>query len=152
ITALSTGQLMGGGWYTATSPQRAVRLAVIATHFNRQKSLTKALQRIRADLQQTPINDRITMLVVDNSRNLDPSQLSGIYIISNRNLVGSGGFARGLIAASDQHHTHGLFIDDDAACEAESIYRIFQLHSFARRDNTAVAGALLRDIEPFRLY
>jgi hypothetical protein len=43
-------------------------------------------------------------------------------------------------------------MDDDASCEVESIRRAFALLQFSRTPNMAIAGSLLRDVEPFRLF
>jgi hypothetical protein len=71
----------------------------------------------------------------------------------NRNLGGSGGFARGLLELElrESGATHALFMDDDASCEGESILRTLALLRFARSERLAVAGALVNDTAPWQL-
>jgi hypothetical protein len=73
-------------------------------------------------------------------------------VLPNKNLGGSGGFMRGLLHLKDHAFTHCLFMDDDASCEIESIRRAYSLLRFTSIEKFAVAGALLREIEPFRLF
>ena len=44
---------------------------------------------------------RITLTVVDNSRNLGLEPLPGVTVLPNRNLGGTGGFVRGLLQLID---------------------------------------------------
>jgi GT2 family glycosyltransferase len=43
-------------------------------------------------------------------------------------------------------------MDDDASCEVESLRRTYNLLQYSSVNNLAVAGALLREVEPFRLF
>lgn len=151
VFALEDGEITGGGWFTDTEPCRNVELAVVVTHFNRQDYVRPAMQRLRRGLDDE-LSQHIDISVVDNSNNLDSSDLPGVTVIPNRNLGGSGGFARGLMEATDRRFSHCLFMDDDASCEVESVRRTYMLLAYARDDGLAVAGALLRKQEPFRLF
>lgn len=151
VFALEDGEIIDGGWVTDSEPCRDVRLALVVTHYNRQEYVLPAMRRLCAGLGDH-LGKYIDIFVVDNSNNLDPSAQSGVTVLPNRNLGGAGGFARGLMEATDRGFTHCLFMDDDASCETESILRALRLLSYARRETLTIAGALLREQEPFRLY
>jgi hypothetical protein len=153
LRALSPGWLDSGRFATSTPPPNDVRLGLIITHFNRQNQVRAAVERIRRDVLQSPgARRRISLTVIDNSNNLAISDDDGITCIPNRNLGGSGGFARGLLAITDREEaTHALFMDDDASCEAEGILRAFALLRYASSPRLAIAGALLSESEPWHL-
>ena len=59
---------------------------------------------------------------------------------------------RGLLSLIDSGvHSHALFMDDDASCEAESIARTYALLQYSRDSKTAVAGSLLRMLDTRRM-
>ena len=153
LRALGAAVLEDGRLQTADAPLHPVRLGLVITHFNRQAQVLPAVQRICRDLlDRSDLHDRVTLTVVDNSRNLEPPAHLRINYIPNRNLGGTGGFVRGLLSLMDRgDHTHALFMDDDASCEVDSIARALALLQYARRPRLAVAGALLREMAPWHL-
>ena len=154
LQALTEAQLHGGLFYTSTVPINPVKLGIVITHFNRKTLVLKAVQRIQKALNEDPsVRDQIKLVIVDNSKNIEPSEIEDAIVIPNSNLGGSGGFACGLMHLTDDGtFTHCLFMDDDASCDVESIRRVYHLFQFARRGSIAVSGSLLRDVEPYRLY
>ncbi len=156
LEAITEGFVDGGAFITEDTPAQEVKLGIVITHFNRKKYVLPAIQRIREQLLNDPEHQhRIELIVVDNSRNLtqEETQGSGITLIPNQNLGGSGGFMRGLLHLEDQgSFTHCLFMDDDASCEIESIKRTYQLLSYSHTERFAISGSLLRDVEPYRLH
>lgn len=153
LRALGPGRLSGGGFLTADAPPNDVRLGLVITHFNRPAQVLGAVRRIRAQLIDAPAGQgRISLTVVDNSRNLPLASHDGVHVLPNPNLGGTGGFVRGLISLIDGGDaTHALFMDDDAACEPASIARTLALLQYARAPRFAVAGALLREAAPWEL-
>jgi GT2 family glycosyltransferase len=153
LRALTPGTIRAAAFATAQASRNDVRLGLVITHFNRQAQVTPAIDRIRAQLLERPeLEGRVTLTVVDNSRNLQLAAHPAIEYIPNRNLGGTGGFVRGLLALIDGgRHTHALFMDDDASCETESIARALALLQHGREKRLAVAGALLREIAPWEL-
>jgi hypothetical protein len=154
LEALDDGSYLSGGEYhTHTSPLREVKLGMVITHFNRKAQVLPAIDRIRRELLSDPLyRNKIELVVVDNSRTLTPEETAGVTLLPNANFGGSGGFSRGLIHLQDHQHTHCLFMDDDASCEVEAIRRTYALLSFATTERFAVAGSLLRELEPARLF
>lgn len=141
-------------WYaTSDPPLRPVRMGMVITHYNRPTHVLPAAQRIAQELLSDPAyRDQAALIIVDNSRNLDPSDVPDAMVIPNRNLGGSGGFMRGLLYLKDVgSFTHALFMDDDAACEIESVRRSIALFAYAITPRLAIAGALLSATDPHRL-
>jgi GT2 family glycosyltransferase len=150
LEALTDAVIEGGEFTTRTPAARNVRLGIVITHFNRKPYVLPAIRRIREGLLNSlDYADKISLIVVDNSQILTPEETEGAILLPNRNLGGSGGFARGLLRLSDDgHYTHCLFMDDDASCGIESIRRAFVLQTFARNQELAIAGALLSETDP----
>ena len=153
LRALGPAVLRAAAFETTATAPNDPRLGIVITHFNRQAQVQPAIRRIARTLLARPeLAGRITLTVVDNSRNLALEPLPGVTVIPNRNLGGTGGFVRGLLALQDGGRaSHALFMDDDASCEVESIARTLALLSFAREPRLAVAGALLREMAPWEL-
>jgi len=154
IRCLGHGVLEHADYATHDEPLQEVRLGLVITHFNRQAQVLPAIERIRRALLERPdLRDRVTLTVVDNSRNLSVPDHPAIELIPNRNLGGTGGFVRGLLALIDSGtHSHALFMDDDASCETESIARSYAVLRYGREKRLAIAGALLRELAPWHLF
>ncbi|RME58034.1 hypothetical protein D6779_07340 [Candidatus Parcubacteria bacterium] len=139
---------------TAPQPPKPVRLGLVMTTFNRQSAALASAQRISAFIasiqEQLSPDEAVALAVVDNGRNLDLPELPGVVHIPNPNLGGSGGFARGLYYFKEERgFSHCLFMDDDAACETESIWRTLQLLCFSIVDDLAIAGTLFAQSPPW---
>ena len=138
--------------FCSNTPQKSSpKLGVVITHFNRQEYVLNSIKRINDSLLKSESN--ITLLVVDNSRNLDtlPYTNSRIKIIKNKNLGGAGGFARGLLYLKNNGFTHCCFMDDDASCEIEAIRRtliIFSYLSPKTQNDISISGILLKEDQP----
>lgn len=111
------------------------------------------MKRIQEQLTSDErFKNKIDLIVVDNSQNITNEESHGATIIPNLNLGGSGGFTRGLLHLKDNNYSHCLFMDDDASCEIESIRRTYIMMAFSSDINLSVAGSMLREIEPYRLF
>lgn len=154
LEALEAGSLISGQFVTQSVPQRDVKLGIVITHFNRKQWVLPAIARIRNELLSDPLyKDRVELIVVDNSQNITAEEAQGITLIPNKNLGGSGGFTRGLLHLKDnKDFTHCLFMDDDASCEIESIRRTINLFTYSTTEKLAMAGSMLREVEPYRLF
>ena len=153
LRALGPGRIDAAAWCSTDAPARDVRLAIVITHFNRQAQVVPAIERIlRALGARDDLASHVSLTVVDNSSNLGLGSRPGLQVIPSRNLGGTGGFVRGLLAAIDGGlHSHVLFMDDDASCETESIARTWALLSHATDARQAVCGALMREAAPWEL-
>lgn len=143
-----------GYYFTELEPVNPVKLGVVITHFNRKNYVLPAINRVSNELLQNPYyKDKIQLIVVDNSQNIEADEANQAIVLPNKNLGGSGGFTRGLMYLEEQKdYTHCLFMDDDASCEIESICRAYALLQYATLEKFAVAGAQLRDAFPHHLY
>lgn len=69
--------------------------------------------------------------VIDNDRELDPSELDSedLKVYMNNNVGGAGGFTRGMIEALElpKKPTHVLLMDDDVMVMPESLFRTYYL-------------------------
>ncbi len=133
---------------TSSTPKRRVALGIAITHFNRQAYVVAAIERISKFISAEKGRD-IQLLVVDNSRNLEPGEHFAATVVPNRNLGGAGGFARAMLHARETGtFTHLLFMDDDASCSLEALRRTYDLLLYANNDKMAVAGAMLLETAP----
>jgi hypothetical protein len=145
IRALADTVVFGGGYATDAPAVRDVRLGVVITAFQREKEVKSGVARLRAALRDNPrYEDLIDITVVDNGRTLTPEDLPGATLLPNPNYGGTGGFTRGLMHYQRAGTaSHCLFMDDDASCEPASIFRAVEFLRHARKDNTAIGGAML---------
>ena len=149
IIAVDDLTLSGGYYFTRSPPPNDVTLGIVVTHFNRQHYILPAIRRVTEQLLNDPeMENRISMIVVDNSQNIATEEAGGAVVIPNQNLGGAGGFTRGLIYAKDNNFSHCLFMDDDASCEIESIRRTFRIMQYAKSPKMAFAGSMMREDAP----
>lgn len=147
LYALSYSALYGGGYFTAAKEERDVRLGIGITSFRREDAVRGAVKRLREEISRQPYyKDKIQITVVDNGQTLQSGDVAGAALIPNRNLGGSGGFMRSLIHYKEAGEvTHCLFMDDDAACEASSIFRAMSFLRHAIDERAAISGAMLSE-------
>lgn len=137
-----------------------VRLALSTTTFRKEHYIVPNIELVRGGLsdEADPVAGHFHMFVVDNGRTLDAEGLSDdlVTVIPNKNVGGSGGFARGMIAAleSDEDFTHVLLMDDDVRIFPESLKRTYNLLALARGKyrKAFVNGAMLSLEEPTRQF
>lgn len=133
-----------------------VRLSVAMTTFKNEKYVMPNIELFKRELLSAgdEIARNLTVHVVDNGRSLDVEELSGegVFIHSNPNVGGSGGFARGMIESACQKikPTHVLLMDDDVSVSPESIRRTYALLSIRHEayKNAFVSGAMLKLEKP----
>jgi len=155
ITSIEEDASLEDARYVLDSiPGTSIKIGIVITHFNRKQYVLPAVHRISEELLNDEIyRGKIELVIVDNSRNIELNEVDHVTLLPNENFGGSGGFTRGLLHLEDNgSFTHCLFMDDDATCEIESIRRTFALLSLAKARKLAVAGGLLRQIEPYRLF
>lgn len=152
IESLGDGEIESGFFYTNTKKSNDIKLGIVITHFNRKQYVLPAINRIKTNITNTSLyKNKVQLIVVDNSKNITEEEAKDITLIPNENLGGSGGFTRGLLYLKDNNFTHCLFMDDDASCEIESIRRAVALLEYTKDSSLAIAGSLLRELEPYRL-
>jgi hypothetical protein len=152
VEALEETEIYNFSYSTNSPVKNKVSLGIVITHFNRQKYVLPALERLKSELLgDVNFTNKVTLFVVDNSRNLPETK--GVNIIPNENLGGAGGFTRGLMHLIESgKYTHCLFMDDDASCEVDGIKRTVTLLEHAKDPEMAVGGAMLHETEMFRQF
>lgn len=137
-----------------------VRLALSTTTFNNERFILPNIDLVKGAVaaEGEPIASRFHMFVVDNGRTLDAAALTDdiVTVIPNPNVGGAGGFARGMMAATEEEgaFTHVLLMDDDVRILPESILRTFNLLSLARGryKDAFLNGAMLSLEDPARQF
>ena len=139
---------------------RPISLAIATTTFNNERYILPNIELVKSGIsaESGPISRNFHMFVVDNGRTLNVEELSDelVTVLPNPNAGGSGGFARGMMAATETPgtFTHVIVMDDDVRIMPESIIRVYNLLSLARgryRD-AFVNGAMLSLEDPTRQY
>lgn len=144
ISALLEGEINKISLATHTnSAVSPVKLGIVITHFNRKNYVLPSINRVTKYIKENFLSENISLIVVDNSNNITALEAKDAIVIPNRNLGGTGGFTKGLLYLKDNNYTHCLFMDDDASCEVESIFRTYNLLSYTTNHKLAVAGGLL---------
>ena len=149
-------------WYAKVDPKRIneVRLALATTTFNKEAYITANIDLVQAGIRAegVPILGNFHMFVVDNGRTLDVDALTDdlVSVLPNPNTGGSGGFARGMMAATEHpgEFTHVLVMDDDVRIMPESLIRTYNLLALAQgpyRD-AFINGAMLSLEDPVRQF
>lgn len=96
------------------------------------------------------ISRHLYIHIVDNGRTLSSNDFPSdprIFLHSNKNVGGSGGFARGMIECVHQKEkiTNILLMDDDVVVLPESIQKTYYLLKHLKKEyqNNFIAGAML---------
>ena len=136
---------------------RDVELALCTTTFRKEDYITRNIAAVKERILASTtdaIAKHFTMHVIDNGSTLDAEALSTDRVIvhPNRNVGGSGGFARGMIHALEQEPpaTHALLMDDDVRVSPESIIRTYNLLTIVRDEyiGAFVSGAMMLNEDP----
>lgn len=143
-----------GGTYDAEIDEdcvRDVKIAIATTTFKKEEYIKKNVEMVKKELiADEKIGQNWFLHVVDNGRTLDKKEIEGeqVYYHPNKNVGGSGGFARGMIEVMDQEipATHILLMDDDVLIFAESLKRTFYLLSLMKEKyyKHVISGAMLQ--------
>lgn len=153
ISALSKCTIHGG-YYTVEvkkSDINNVTLSLATTTCNKEDFIKKNVAIIKQEIisSDEEIAKNFYLHVVDNGRTLTEKDIYGshVYLHSNINAGGAGGFARGMIESLAQKPmaTHILLMDDDVLILSESIKRTFNILKLLRSEyhNTIISGAML---------
>ena len=146
IFAQKDSIFFGGGYFADAEETQTVNLGIGITTYKREKSVKDAVARLSSAIQKHPLYSNVIITVVDNGKSLSENDIKGATLIPNKNLGGTGGFMRNLIAYKENKLiTHCLFMDDDAHCEAESIFRAISFLRHAKDTDLALSGAMLSD-------
>lgn len=131
-----------------------MKLAIIITSYNRHDNLIAFTKRIKQSLlSHAKYYQSIHLFIINNGEPIPLKSTSSVSIITNQNLGGSGGFARGLYEASkDPSITHCLFMDDDAGCDINSLVKTMSLLESSENPHLAIAGTMITQDAPDVIY
>lgn len=159
----STTATLINGCYTAAVDEGEVNrvdLALSTTTFKNERYIIPNIELVKEGISKEdgPIHDHFHMFVVDNGQTLDSASLSDemVTVLPNPNTGGSGGFARGMMAATETpgQFTHIILMDDDVSIMPESLIRTFNLLSLAKGKykDAFINGAMLSMEDPTRQF
>lgn len=115
------------GSFSSDVQENDVKLAIVICTYNREEYLKKNVKSISETLFDSKYHtDDVSLYVIDNGRTLkseDVCKHPNVKLIPNRNLGGSGGFARGMMEAFDDGMTHVILMDDDIVIDPNVIYK-----------------------------
>lgn len=144
-----------GGYYEGDFEENNVRdieLALSTTTCWKEDFIKNNIDLLNRMLLQSDmeIANHLNIHIVDNGRTLQKSDFPDnprVHFHPNKNVGGSGGFARGMIEALHQEPkaTHILLMDDDVLIMPDSIYRTYVLLKTLRDEykNSFISGAML---------
>ncbi|WP_204115932.1 glycosyltransferase [Shimia biformata] len=152
LTAQGPATLTGADWLTAQVPRRTPKMVLAITTFRREQAVRATVDRFERFITASPLADHLHLVVVDNGQTAEIAASDHVTPVANENLGGSGGFARGLLAARARGASHCLFMDDDASIHMAALGRTWAFLAYARDDRLAIAGALANAVDPWRLW
>lgn len=142
-----------GGKYLGEFPQtRPVNLAISTTTCKKEDFIIGNVQILKDALLDSDgdIAQHLFINIVDNGRTLKPEDFPTdprIRLFPNKNVGGSGGFARGMIESLRQKEsiTHVLLMDDDILIQPEALYRTYILLKHLKQEyqQCFISGAML---------
>lgn len=147
-----------GVWGTATPKPRNGTMSLSITTMNKPEWCIRQFNLL-ADAGDLSLVDAIyvidqgTRLVQDEPGFEQVRARLGdkLHIIRQRNIGGSGGFARGMAEISNRNDSgYALLLDDDTVLEPESISRAVAFANYCKRPSI-VGGAMLFLTEPTRI-
>ncbi len=154
ITAATACVFRSGSWNTEKEPEREVKLGLVICTYKREEFVKANMAKLQAAIEKDPVwANRIHVFIVDNAETLqlDESPLYTIY--PNRNLGGSGGFARGMYELSKhEEFTHMLIMDDDIQFDFNTIARTYSILCVLTEEHkdAAIGGIMLKLETPYK--
>ena len=146
LSALEESVFAGGGIRATIPPLRDVKVGVVTTTFRREKYVKKNISVLRKHLPK----EGFSLFVVDNGGTLTEEDVVGATLLTNRNLGGSGGFTRGILAVLASDCTHVLLADDDVSFDPEVFLRTAALARYLKEpDHTMIGASMLCEDRPY---
>ncbi len=152
LIARGESKLTGAFWQTQQKPLRDPRLVLGITTFKREAAVMSTVAKFKTFAANWLHGDRLHLVVVDNGQTVKLPPSDSVTLVPNRNLGGSGGFARCLREAHRMDATHALFMDDDASVDMYAIERVWTLLAYATDTATTVIGGLTQAAAPTKVW
>lgn len=125
-------------------------ITLVTTTYKKENYIKNNIDILEATIFSEPeYKDYFQWKIIDNGHTLEEELWDDgkIEIIPNRNVGGSGGFARGIIEAliDERYPTHILLMDDDVKFFPDAFRRVFALLSMIRPEfkDYFISGAML---------
>lgn len=140
-------------YVTEQLAKKCIYLALIICTYQRKDALYRNLEEIYSSLyfaDNNELDGKLDVICIDNASELAEVDSEHIRIIHNINTGGTGGFSRGMeeIRKGRQYKniTHVILMDDDVEFLAETLYRLYALLSYSKKEyeEEAVAGRMFR--------
>jgi hypothetical protein len=133
------------------SDVRTVDLVLATTTCFKEEFIKHNMQLLKDEIFRCDeeIKDHFNVHVIDNGRTLDPEEhnCDRLTVHPNKNVGGSGGFARGMYEAlhQDRPATHVLLMDDDVVIMPESIKKTYRMLTVLKKEYQGqfIAGAMM---------
>ncbi len=144
-----------GGYYEGDfegETLKDVELALSTTTCRKEEFIKKNIAKLKIEIldKDDEFSKHFNIHIVDNGRTLkreDFPEDGRIYYHPNKNVGGSGGYARGMIECIHQEKkpTHILLMDDDVMILPDSIFRTYVLLKTVKDKykNSFISGAML---------
>lgn len=146
------GVLRQVDWKTSQKARRTPDLMLSITTYRREDVVLSTIKRFEQFAATSLVADRMHLTVVDNGRTLSVENRRKVTFLPNANYGGSGGFARGLMAARERGASHCLFMDDDASVHFQVLERTLMFLAHVTDHHTAVSGALTNAERPWEIW
>ena len=154
IEAISDCEIRSGEFvaYIEKENIREINLAVCTTTCYKEEYIKHNINSIKSEIMDSgdPMAEHFFVNIIDNGRSLKKEEVESkhIRLFPNKNVGGSGGFARGMIEAmhmKETEITHVLLMDDDVVVLTESIRRTYRLLKYVKDDykNALISGAMM---------
>ncbi|WP_108123968.1 glycosyltransferase family 2 protein [Saccharospirillum mangrovi] len=137
-------------WVTDQVAEPNHKLVIGITTFKREQYLLPNLEKLTHCAELGRLN--LDIVVVDNGRTLSAEQLpSGVHLISQDNLGGTGGFMRSLRYAKGIEAHRVLFMDDDVEIYPELVYRALMFANLTTQP-AAVGMMMMSASQPWLVW
>ncbi len=160
LQALTEDAVFCGGSFVTEideSRLRPVEIDLVMCTFHREVYVERNIRLLKEKFFGNPDYNgpaHFRIKIVDNGQSLPPSVTQGddrIRLYPNRNVGGSGGYARGMMESLyEGHATHILFMDDDVVVQVEALERTYNLLTLLKEEyqDRFLAGGMLRLDQP----
>lgn len=149
-----TDTVFSGGYYAGEFDEadvRTVDLVLATTTCFKESFIKHNMQLLNDEIFNCDeeIAEHFNVHVIDNGRTLNPEEFNNDKLIvhPNKNVGGSGGFARGMYEAlhQDKPCTHVLLMDDDVVIMPESIKKTYRMLTVLKKEYQGqfIAGAMM---------
>lgn len=161
LRALEDNSIYYNGYYGANIDESLLcktNIAINICTYKREAFVLRNIENLKKYILENnnnPLNEHLKVFISDNGKTLKKENISNqkIYIVSNKNVGGAGGFTRGLIEIMNDttyEATHVLMMDDDVIIEPEALFRTYVMLCCRKKkyENMFIGGAMLRIDQP----